>query len=87
MPRLRPSAGRVDSIVPDGFPAYVRILHPSRGPYDQLSTWAEVAVRSGRTMHRLVQFHAIERPRAPIDHPPRPSGEVMNGLVNPPGNG
>ncbi len=87
MPRLHPSAGRVDSIVPDGFPAYVRILHPSRGPYDQLSTWAEVAVRSGRTMHRLVQFHAIEKPRASIDHPPRPSGEVMNGLVNPPDNG
>jgi hypothetical protein len=59
--RLRPP-GSVASIVPDGFPAYLRILHPARGPHDQPVTWASVAARSGRTMHRLVQFHAIARP-------------------------
>lgn len=85
-PRLR-SSGSVASIVPDGFPAYVRIFHPSRGPYDQLSTWAEVAARSGRTMHRLAQFHAIEQHRASVDHESRSYGEVINGLVNPPNNG
>ena len=85
--RLRPSLGRVASVVPDGFPAYVRILHPSRGPNDQLSTWAEVASRSGRTIHRLAQFHAIEQPPASPDRPTRSYGEVINGLINPPNNG
>jgi hypothetical protein len=86
-PRLRPILGRVASIVPDGFPAYVRILHPSRGPNNQPSTWAEVAVRSGRTMHRLAQFHAIEQLRTSLDLSSRSYEEVINGLVNPPDNG
>jgi hypothetical protein len=62
-PRLRP-LGTVASIVPDGFPAYIRILHPAYGSNNQPVTWASVAARSGRTMHRLAQFHAIERPRS-----------------------
>ena len=58
-PRLLPfSEHRVGSIVPDNFPAYVRVLHPPRINSDSAS-WAEVALRSGRSMHRLVQFHAI----------------------------
>jgi hypothetical protein len=57
--RLRPFGSGVASIVPDGFPAYVRILHPASGPGSDLLTWATVAAKSGRTMHRLVQFHAI----------------------------
>jgi hypothetical protein len=86
-PRLRPFLGGVASIVPNGFPAYVRILHPSRGPNNQLSTWAEVASRSGRTMHRLAQFHAIEQPHTSLNGPTRSYAEVINGLVNPPDNG
>jgi hypothetical protein len=61
--RLRAFGSGVASIVPNGFPAYVRILHPARaaGVKDEPVTWAEVAARSGGTMHRLVQFHAIAR--------------------------
>jgi hypothetical protein len=61
--RLRPFGSGVASVVPDGFAAYVRILHPARaaGVKDEPVTWAEVAARSGGTMHRLVQFHAIAR--------------------------
>ncbi|MGC2662283.1 MAG: hypothetical protein WA324_30335 [Bryobacteraceae bacterium] len=60
-PRLRSFGSAVAAVVPDDFPAYVRILHPARGVKDEPITWAEVAARSGSTMHRLVQFHAIAR--------------------------
>ena len=62
--RLRRFGSAVTAVVPDGFPAYVRILHPARGPDDRPVRWAEVAARSGRTMNRLAQFHAISRPAA-----------------------
>src|SRR5215813_957460 len=62
--RLRPFGSGVGSIVPDGFPGYVRILHPSYGPGGEELRWADVAAKSGRTMHRLAQFHAINRARA-----------------------
>ena len=63
IPRLRAFGSGVASIVPSGFPAYVRILHPARalGVKDEPITWAEVAARSSSIMHRLVQFHAIAR--------------------------
>ena len=56
--RLLGFGSGVASIVPNRFPAYVRILHPARaaGVKDEPVTWAEVAARSGGTMHRLVQF-------------------------------
>jgi hypothetical protein len=50
--------------------------------------WAEVAARSGRTMHRLVQFHAISRPAAlaptapaPWDGEPPPDGNLPAELL------
>lgn len=58
-PRVRSPGSGVAAIVPDGFPAYVRILHPGRGTDDRPVRWAEVAARSGRTMHRLADFHAL----------------------------
>jgi hypothetical protein len=61
-PRLRRFGSAVAAVVPDGFPAYVRILHPASGPDGRPVRWAEVADWSGRTMHQLVQFHAIGRP-------------------------
>jgi hypothetical protein len=75
-PRLRRFGSAVAGVVPDRFPAYVRILHPARGPDGLPVRWAEVAAWSGRTMHRLAQFHAIRRPAAsaPIG-PPSWDGE------------
>jgi len=52
--------------------ADVRILHPARGTGGRPARWAEVAAWSGRTMHRLVQFHAITRPAAPAPTDPAP---------------
>ena len=76
------------AVVPDGFPAYVRILHPARGAADRPVRWAEVAAWSGRKMHRLVQFHAIARPTAwtprdpaPWDGEPPPDGNLPAELL------
>jgi hypothetical protein len=55
------SSYSVASVVTGGFPAYVRILHPAHGIRDERLRWNEVAAKSDRTMHRLVQFHAINR--------------------------
>jgi hypothetical protein len=55
----------VTAIVPQGFDAYVRIFHPAtsrNGMNGKPIRWSEVAAMSGRTMHRLAQFHAINRP-------------------------
>jgi hypothetical protein len=71
-PRLRRFGSAVAAIVPDRFPAYVRVLHPARGADDRPVPWAEVAAWSGRTMHPLVQFHAISRPVASAATGPRP---------------
>jgi hypothetical protein len=70
-PWLRRFGSAVAGVVPDRFPAYVRILHPARGPDGLPVRWAEVAAWSGRTMHRLAQFHAIRRPGGlSADRPP-----------------
>ena len=83
--RLRPFGSGVASIVPDGFPAYVRILHPAYGPGEELLTWAEIAADSGRIMHRLAQFHAISRPTAGASigmvDPPEPGKLEPNRLT------
>ena len=82
--RLLPfSEHQVGSIVPDNFPAYVRVLHPARMNSDSAS-WAEVALRSGRSMHRLVQFHAIAPlSSAPGDDPIRSIGAPEIGNLPP----
>jgi hypothetical protein len=71
-PRLRRFGSAVAAVVPDGFPAYVRIFHPARGPNDRPVRWAQVAAWSGRRMHRLAQFHAISRPAASASAGPAP---------------
>jgi hypothetical protein len=83
-PRLRPFGTQVTSVIPDGFPAYTRMLHPARGINDEQIPWADVAVSSGRTMHRLVQFHAINRPpfrRSQVTVTPPENGILPSGLL------
>lgn len=78
--RLAGFASGVTSLVPSGFEGYARILHPvpvpRRGPEEEFTTWAEVATRTGRTTHPLVQFVSIAgtkrsalRERAGVDEP------------------
>jgi hypothetical protein len=87
-PRLRRFGSAVAAVVPDGFPAYVRVLHPARGPEGRPVRWTEVAAWSGRTMHRLVQFHAVSRPvaapptgPAPWDGEDPPDGNLPTELL------
>ncbi|MPV37005.1 hypothetical protein [Georgenia subflava] len=61
-PRLGPFGGWVGSVVPRGFDAYVRILHPSPARGGEWVTWAEIVRRNGRRMHALAQWEAIAAP-------------------------
>jgi hypothetical protein len=53
----------VGAIMPEGFDAYARVLHPAyrrTGPYEQEPvSWAEVAAMTGRAIHPLAQFAKI----------------------------
>ncbi len=52
----------VGSLLPAGFEAYARVLHPAaqwRGGEPRAVTWAEVAQANKRRLHRLVQFDAL----------------------------
>lgn len=60
--RLRGPVGTVGSVVPRGFAAYARVLHPvelhdGRPPL----TWAQVCQLTGRIPHALMQWDAITR--------------------------
>jgi hypothetical protein len=58
-PRLRGFGGRVNQVVPDGFAAYARVLHPAQDEDGQSVPWAEVCRRTGRTAHPLMQWTSI----------------------------
>lgn len=52
----------VGEIVPTGFEAYARILHPARrraGHHYEPVTWAELARERGKTIHAEVQLKAL----------------------------
>jgi hypothetical protein len=69
-PRLLPlDAFQVTSVVPGGFEAYARVLHPAEEPGtgERLVRWAEVAAWSGQPLRPDAQFHSIALP------PVRPS--------------
>ncbi len=71
MPRIG-SYGSVTGVVPNGFPAYVRILHPATSHSGGLVSWAQIAAWSGRTMHRLAEFHRIIEPLPNHGRGPQP---------------
>jgi hypothetical protein len=61
------------SIIPGGFEAYARILHPAQLPSDgrDLVRWSDVSRWSGEPISRSVQWHEIALPRvARADRPP-----------------
>jgi hypothetical protein len=75
VPLVQDLWAQVGGVAGRGFPAYVRILHPVPAQRDDLSAtdewgihptaeetrwrWADVAARTGGTMHRLVQWMAM----------------------------
>ncbi len=77
----------VTTIVPAGFEAYARILHPVQTPSfaATLVRWGEVSTWSGVTMNPLVQWHDIALPFVrPVAEPPwRGQGPSEGGLFGP----
>lgn len=49
----------VAALLPDGFEAYARVLHPAHRRSGELVRWAEVASFNGRIAHPLMQFECI----------------------------
>ena len=72
--RLAPfDAYVVTSVIPGGFEAYARVLHPAEEPLhdgDRVVRWTEVAAWSGLPLRPGSQFHSIALPRV------RPQGEA-----------
>ena len=65
----------VRSMVPSGFQAYARILHPAylNGDEEQPVRWSTVASWTGRTVHPLMQFQRVAGlPEGPNVNEPDP---------------
>ncbi|HEX4216810.1 MAG TPA: hypothetical protein VHZ02_00450, partial [Acidimicrobiales bacterium] len=77
----------IASIVPDGFDAYSRLLHPiTLGTQAEGITvrWSEVAEWSGRGLERDSQFHAIAvSGQASEEPPPWESETPRQGSMEP----
>ncbi|MCP2341408.1 hypothetical protein [Actinomadura rupiterrae] len=57
-----PFGSGVGGLVPHGFEAYARILHPAYAADRSPVTWAQVAAWSGGVVHPRVQFQALAGP-------------------------
>lgn len=53
----------VTALVPGGFDAYARVLHPVGHEDEGQATWAQVCEATGRTAHPLMQWEAISGTR------------------------
>lgn len=58
----------VNALLPVGFEAYARVLHPVELADDRFMRWSEVAERSGRALHSQSRFEEIAGPK-PEDEP------------------
>jgi hypothetical protein len=61
----------VGSIVPTGFEAYARLLHPAHDHEGNAVRWDAVAAMTGRTVHPEMEWERIVVPRAADAPPPR----------------
>jgi hypothetical protein len=86
--RLAPfGSGVVTSVMPGGFAAYARVLHPAEDPYtgDRLVRWAAVSAWSGTPLRSDSQFHSVALPPARPASPAPWSGQgPRRGTMYPP---
>lgn len=87
--RLAPfEAYVVTSVIPGGFEAYARVLHPAEEPLhggDRVVRWSEVAGWSGLALLPASQFHSIALPRErPAGTAPWSSQGPHRGSLYPP---
>ena len=61
-PRLLEDFGAVCRTIPTGFDAYARLFHPADPGAGTSTRWAEVAAKTGRSMHAQAQFQRIVAP-------------------------
>jgi hypothetical protein len=68
-------------VVPTGFAAYARVLHPIEAPEgaDRPVRWAEVAAWSGMPLRGDTQFHSVALPPTAPGEPPPFSGSPREG--------
>ncbi len=59
VPRLGAFGSGVRGVIPGGFEAYARILHPARSSADEQVRWSAVAAVCGKVAHGLMQFHSL----------------------------
>lgn len=60
VPRLEGGfGGKVKQRVPNGYEAYVRVMHPTSDSDGNPVTWAAVASALGRIAHREMQWHRL----------------------------
>jgi hypothetical protein len=73
-PRLAPWGDEypITIVVPAGFEAYARVLHPVETPDNgnRLVRWADVAAWSGMPLRQDAQFHSIALPPTAPSRPP-----------------
>jgi hypothetical protein len=57
--RISGFGSRVCNVVPTGFDAYARVLHPAQDELGHPVTWAEACQRTGQTPHATVLWSSI----------------------------
>jgi hypothetical protein len=67
-PRLGGFGTGVGGVIPSGFDAYARILHPATTQTGAPARWGSVASAAGAVEHRLMQFHALVDATSPTEH-------------------
>lgn len=78
-----PFGSGVGGLVPHGFEAYARILHPAYASDGSPVTWTQVAAWSGGVVHPRVQFYALAGP-VPREGAPLPwAQEPDHGSLDP----
>lgn len=84
-PRLARWEGEypITIVVPAGFEAYARVLHPAETPDTggRLVRWADVAAWSGMPLRTDAQFHSIALPPAAPGGPPPYRGGPREGSL------
>jgi hypothetical protein len=66
------SGAVVQTLVPTGFSAYARVLHPAFSEDGNPVSWARIAAWAGTRVHGLAQFAAIVRPGPKAGHEAQP---------------
>lgn len=71
------------SVVPSGFEAYARLLHPIEDPWSGVVRWAQVAAWSGLRLERDTQFADIAFPtQEPIGSAPWSGQDPSEGQLD-----